>query len=102
MRGLIRKVIGLPHRMRARFEARVDWISHNAMARVVTEHDPRPAMLEALNAYAKKAEAQADEVTLVLDAVVAEQFRLQSRIEELEAMLHEALGERTAVGVDRS
>ncbi len=38
-----------------------------------------------------------DEFTQVLDSVIAEQFRLQSQVEELQRQLSEALAERAAV-----
>ena len=65
---------------------------------------PDRAMNQALAAYVPPtpwAEAWVDEVTQVLDSVIAEQFRLQSQVEELERLLREALAERVGTTDDR-
>lgn len=83
MKRLLRPFWNLTGPIRARVEARLDAIVHAAAARALAAHD--------LKAHFQKAESQSDEVTLVLDAVVAEQFRLQSQVEDLKRRLDEVL-----------
>jgi hypothetical protein len=96
--------------IRALAAARLDQIVHNAICRVVAAHDPTPAITQDVarrfdavsaqfDAIARQFAAitrqfdevarQFDEVSLGLDAVVAEQFRLQSQVEALEARLRD-------------
>lgn len=77
MKRLLKGLWGLTRPIRARVEARVDKIVYDATTRALVDHDPTRAL--------------ADEVTLVLDAVIAEQFRLQSQVERLEELVREAL-----------
>ena len=44
-----------------------------------------------LKSHIETSEKQSDEITLVLDAVVAEQFRLQGEVADLRRRLDEAL-----------
>lgn len=62
------------------FEARLDAVVYAAAARAVKQSEPNRAL--------------AEEVSLVLDAVMAEQFRLQSQVEELERLLRASLETR--------
>lgn len=63
-----------------RIETRLDAVVYAAAARAVKQSEPNRAL--------------ADEVSLVLDAVMAEQFRLQSQVEALERLLHASLEAR--------
>ena len=83
MKRLLRPFWNLTRPLRARVEARLDAIVHDAAARALAAHDPPPALLAVLKGHFETAERQSDEITLVLDAVIAEQFRLQSLVEDL-------------------
>jgi hypothetical protein len=71
--------------LRAQVDAKIDKLVYAATGRALEAHDPTQAL--------------ADDVTLVLDAVLAEQFRLQSQIEELEHLVREALAARDGAAV---
>jgi hypothetical protein len=119
LKWLLRPLWRLTLPVRARAAARLDEIVHNAICRVVAAHDPTPAItqdvarrFDAVSAQfvaiaqqfaaiarqfdevtrqSDEVARQFDEVSLGLDAVVAEQFRLQSQIEALEGRLRGAL-----------
>lgn len=61
-------------------------------ARLAAARNPPPGRV--LADHLARAEARADEVALVLDALVAEQFRLQEQVEGLEHRLRDALAAR--------
>src|SRR5262245_46549602 len=97
MKRLLRPVLNLSRPLRVRMRTKVDQILDVAAARAAVAHDPVPAILEemgrhfqALTPHFEKADERADEIALVLDAVIAELFRLQSQVEELERRLGEA------------
>ena len=79
MKRLLRPFWNLSRPLRSRIEAWLDAIIHAAAARALAAHD--------LNEHFETAERQSDEITLVLDAVIAEQFRLQSLVEDLKRRL---------------
>ncbi len=58
--------------------------------RAMTRESALSAIHEALAAY-QPPTPWADEVTQVLDSVIAEQFRLQSQVEDLERLLRDAI-----------
>ena len=80
MTRLLKALWRLTWPLRAHVDAKIDKLVYAAAARALAAHDPTRPL--------------ADEVTLVLDAVIAEQFRLQSQIEELENLVREALAAR--------
>lgn len=90
MKRLLKPVWNLTRPVRAKLAAKLDRLVYAAADRAVAAHDPPPALLAILKTHFEKAEQQSDEITLVLDAVIAEQFRLQSQVEDLRRRLDEA------------
>jgi hypothetical protein len=99
MKRLLRPFWNLARPLRARLALALDRVVYAAADRALTAHDPRPQLLDefrtrfddAERRAAARAAEQAEEITLVLDAVVAEQFRLQSQLDDLRRRLDEAL-----------
>ncbi len=103
MRRLLQPIWNLFRPLRAGLVARLDRIVYDASARAVAAHDPRPSLVEflkdhfaVLRAHMETSEKQSDEISLVLDALVAEQFRLQSEVADLRRRLDEVLASEPA------
>jgi hypothetical protein len=77
MKRLLRPLWALTRPVRARLAARLDAVVYAAVARAFERSGP--------------AREVADEVGLVLDAVLAEQVRLREQVEALERRLDEVL-----------
>ncbi|GAC1464109.1 MAG: hypothetical protein NVSMB9_02400 [Isosphaeraceae bacterium] len=77
MKWLLKYLWNRMHPIRAQIEAKIDLLAFEATNR-------------ALQGYEKPC-PMAEEITLVLDGVMAEQFRLQSQIDDLERLVREAL-----------
>jgi hypothetical protein len=72
------------------------WMAHETALSTATQA-ATSAITSAFASYVPPtpwAEAWVDEVTQVLDSVIAEQFRLQAQVEELEQLLRAALADR--------
>src|SRR4051812_28311510 len=101
MKRLLKPFWRMTFPIRARLYAKLDSIVYHAADRAVAAHDPVPAVsIDVANHFRAverrydevsktygALDRKYDEVTLVLDAVMAEQFRLQSQIEVLERRL---------------
>ena len=75
MKRILRPLWALTRPVRARLAARLDAVVYAAVARAFEQSGP--------------ARAVADEVGLVLDAVLAEQLRLREQVEALERKIEE-------------
>jgi hypothetical protein len=86
--------------LRRKIDAKIDALVFEASSRALRATDGMvfDALNRALAAY-EPPTPWVDEVTQVLDAVIAEQFRLQSQVEELERLLQEALAARDGLEV---
>lgn len=83
--------------LRVRLVARLDQVIHDATCRAIAAHDPTPAItadiarrFDGLAARHAEVLEQFEEVTLALDALIAEQFRLQSQVDSLERHIQDA------------
>ena len=76
MKRVLGWVWGLTLPLRLKAQGRLDAIVYEASLRALEAYNPARPLV--------------DELTLMLDALMAEQFRLQSQIDELQARLREA------------
>src|SRR3954451_9364165 len=86
MMWLLRFPLRVSHRLRVL--DRLDQVVLDGATKAIKKE-----LEEALEAYNPPC-PMAEEITLVLDAVIAEQFRLQTQVEELTELLREALATR--------
>lgn len=75
MKSILKSIWRWTFPARRPIQARIEAFVARCVARALEAHNPTKAL--------------ADEVNLVLDAVIAEHFRLQARIEELQRVIHE-------------
>jgi hypothetical protein len=94
MKRLLRPIWLRIEPIRARFWARHEEIVSAVIERALIAQNLRRETFESIHAEFSSAERRAaeraEELALVLDAVVAEQFRLQAQIEDLRRRLDEA------------
>jgi hypothetical protein len=88
MKRLFKALWRLTLPVRRPFQAKAEGFVAGCVARALEAHDPTRAL--------------AADVNLVLDAVLAEHFRLQAQVEELQRLVHEGLAPREeAAGASR-